>query len=204
MAELLEGGFWAFFQRKNVTATGRRAARMFHLANRQQKTNRVDTDTLHCAIERGKKVKTELTSPNINSGTINSNSNPIKNSIGSQKKNAQACGSNIHRKPRPHHTCLIHLFLTHYPPSPDSAREPKRVGNPVWSGRSWDAAGFPRQTLTTSVVFGIDDTHATREAIITDLKHQAIVRGYTHCEVRDFSTAQSGHYTPLYGGPLND
>jgi len=159
----------------------------------------------HFANERGKKVKTKPTSPNISLNTINSDRVQLEHSIGSQSRTpSQANGSNIHRKPRPHFTCLIHLFLTHYPPSADSAREPKHVSNPVWSGRSWDAAGvlIPSQPLTTSVVFGIDDTPASRDAIITDLQLHAIERGYTHCEVRDFSTGQSGYYIPLYGGPL--
>jgi hypothetical protein len=106
-------------------------------------------------------------------------------------------------QPRRSTTCVITLFPTHYLPCWWATDGYKNFEYPVWTGRLWDAHAFTtKDGSPTTVAYAYDDKTASRDAIVRDFQLLAPDLGFTHCEVRDYSTGDGGNYIPLFGGIL--
>jgi len=53
-------------------------------------------------------------------------------------------------------------------------------------------------------VFEYDNTPDCCAVMLFRLGGIAVAKGYTHCELRDYSCVDNDGYVPLYGGPISD
>jgi hypothetical protein len=75
---------------------------------------------------------------------------------------------------------------------------------PIWAGSMYDsstleARGYDPQS---EHIYMKDDSTRSRGCVVRDLQEVAHTRGFTHCEVRDytFGSPGSGFYISLYQG----
>jgi hypothetical protein len=126
---------------------------------------------------------------------------PIHRMFSSPMRNGKPSS---HLEPRRSCTSVIALSMSPYHPSALASCENNSLESPVWSGHLWDKAELTDslRSWPIKLVWGDDDTPVSRDSIVQNFQILARELGFTHCEVRDYTTADAGRYIPLYGGPL--
>jgi hypothetical protein len=72
----------------------------------------------------------------------------------------------------------------------------------MWTGTVKDSTFESDEDVLPTLWLENDNTPLDRAVLLFRLGMIAQAIGYTHCELRDYTDADSDGYVPLYGGPI--